>query len=179
MRSPFMPNLYLVNHTRRFMAVCISKNACSTLKWLTLQDDYPEAICRMVPRPGHGLHDFFGYRANGQSLVPVGPKGSAKFSGYLRFAVWRDPVERALSTYRNLVLNPANPRRYFQHKGLINCSLEQFVDFVEEELRKDDPLQMDEHIRPQACYCRWETGASEATRADINVAVPLAVWISS
>ncbi len=112
----FFPNLYLVNHKRKFQAVCISKNAWPSLKRLVLLDDYPEQAEAVTTF--NSLHDFFRCRDNERSLVAVGSTrdettvrrtssssrsadGREGCLSYLRFAVFRDPVERAVSLYRN------------------------------------------------------------------------------
>jgi len=67
-------------------------------------------------------------------------------------AVYRDPVERAISLYNHHVWSPENRRDYFKAMDLFNCSPDRYVDFIASELGKSDPLNMDEHIRPQSYY---------------------------
>lgn len=84
--SRFFPNLYLVNHTRRFKAVCVSKNACTTLKWITLLDDYPQLAKSLADKHTDHIHDAFGYRANGSNLIEL---SDLRWPDYMRFAVYR------------------------------------------------------------------------------------------
>lgn len=82
----------------------------------------------------------------------------------LKFAVWRDPIERLVSAYKWFILAGEN-RVYFKWVNLYqNCSFDRFIDFAAFELGKSDPENQDEHIRRQSDYYRAE---------DVDVIVPL------
>lgn len=82
----------------------------------------------------------------------------------LKFAVWRDPIERLVSNYKYFCLEGVY-RRYFELVGLYkDTSFERFMEFVRFELGKSDPLFQDEHIRKQSDYYNKE---------DVDYIVPL------
>ena len=70
----------------------------------------------------------------------------------IKFAVWRDPVERLVSCYKFFCLEREN-RVYFRYLSLYeDNSFERFMEFVRFELKKSNPLYQDEHIRKQSDY---------------------------
>jgi hypothetical protein len=136
------------------MFVVIAKNASTTLKRLVYEVDYPD---RGPIKDTEGIHEFFGYSKCGKSRVPLVDGSKYHASGYLRFAVYRDPVERFLSVYYDKVspLREKNKpvRKYFALSNVIGVSIDTFIDFTEKELAKEDPMDQDEHLRCQsACY---------------------------
>ncbi len=143
----FMPIAYLVNRHRKFKAVCISKNACTSLKQLVIRDDFPDQSKKVGNV--RQIHDFMGYSPNGKTLLSL---ESPDLSDYLRFAVYRDPIERAMSFYQDKFISPEITQNYLSHLGIIGCDLDTFIAFLEFELGKADPNCMDEHARPQALY---------------------------
>lgn len=69
-----------------------------------------------------------------------------------KFAVWRDPVDRIVSTY-SLFCIEREYRPYFYFLGLLNnASFDEFMNFLEYEWSKKSPLWQDEHIRRQVDY---------------------------
>jgi hypothetical protein len=72
---------------------------------------------------------------------------------YLRFAVYRDPVERFMSTFHNKVLNPLQPHIFYTTHNLVGISLDAFIEKASKILSIPDPLMIDEHLRRQSdCY---------------------------
>lgn len=70
----------------------------------------------------------------------------------IKFAVWRDPVERLVSCYKFFCLEKEN-RYYFRYLDLYgDNSFDRFMEFVRFELGKTNPLYQDEHIRRQSDY---------------------------
>ena len=82
----------------------------------------------------------------------------------LKFAVWRDPVQRLLSVYVWFIVEK-NRNRYFQWLDLYaDNDFDRFLEFVSFELGKSAPENQDEHIRHQCDY--YEGG-------QVDVIVPL------
>ncbi|MGN6439869.1 MAG: sulfotransferase family 2 domain-containing protein [Agriterribacter sp.] len=72
--------------------------------------------------------------------------------GLIVFSVWRDPLERFLSTYKLFILE----RRYFEYYAYMGfysrkVSIDDFINYAEFELSKPPQFQ-DEHIRQQVDY---------------------------
>ena len=151
-----MGNFWLLNRRRRWAAVCISKCGCSTLKYHALADD---AGLDPATLSHNELHDRVGYAAN-HFLAPITADPP---DGYVRFAVWRDPVDRFLSVMRNFGAG-GHARRNFA--GLADLDTAAWIDFTLAELRKPT-LRQDEHLRRQADYFdRAARRASGALVAD-------------
>ncbi len=126
-RLGFYKNFYQVNDRRRYRAVCIAKNGSSSLKEVLFRDLYPDR-----PLPAGGLHGFFA-AGEGEPLRRVPSPNPA---GYVQFAVWRDPVERLMSLYREKIGRPRTPLPYYRKLGLIGAPWDDFLNFVEAELAK-------------------------------------------
>ena len=70
----------------------------------------------------------------------------------MKFAVWRDPVERFISSYKYFCLE-RNFFNYYRSIGLYDDnSLENFLKYVEFELTKSNPLFIDVHVRRKVDY---------------------------
>jgi hypothetical protein len=143
-------NFYLVNPVEGWAALCISKNACTSLKAAVLT-----SLGREVPATQEGLHDRIGYQAS-ELLRPAadGPP-----PGMHSFAVWRDPVDRWYSAIaylrradellpRRRILGRVNSLR-------IRVSLDQALAVTRRQLGID-PLVCDEHLRRQCDYGDFE-----------------------
>lgn len=147
--SPFMQNYFCIIEKYRVAFVVISKNAVTTLKNIAIY-----AKLGVVPDDETITHAYIGYTPANGFLVPVSEMSAyeVKHGRCLKFAVWRDPVERLVSTYRWFVLQKAK-RYYFLYLGLYqDTSFERFMQFVKFELEKSNPLYQDEHIRKQSSY---------------------------
>lgn len=134
-----MGNHYLLNRPAGWAAVCISKNACTSLKKAVLEDEGIHLL-------GKGaIHDAIGYSAESPYLRPV---ASGKPPDLFSFAVWRDPIERFASTYRHFALD-GHPGRLTR----LPADPDAWIDAAEKELAKP-VLEQDEHLRRQSDYYR-------------------------
>lgn len=159
--SPFMQNYFCIIEKYRTAFVVIAKNAVTTLKNIAIY-----AKLGIIPDDETVTHDYIGYTPANGFLIPISEMSAyeAKYGKFLKFAVWRDPVDRLVSAYRWFVLQKAK-RYYFLYLGLYqDFSFERFMQFVEFELQKLDPLYQDEHIRRQSDYYSPE---------DVDYVVPI------
>ncbi len=132
-----MGNHYLLNQAQGWAAVCISKNACTSLKKAILATKKIELSSKLE------IHRAIGFDEDSEHLLPV---SKGKPDGLLTFAVWRDPVDRFLSAFRHFSLdrNEGRLRDWPQ-------TLEGWIACAESELEKPI-LEQDEHIRRQSDY---------------------------
>jgi hypothetical protein len=146
-----MPNLFFMCHKKKFMFVSVSKNACTTLKALIYEIEMEKKIAKSDLET---IHRYWGFREDGRHLISLENKQDLnKYQDYLRFCVFRDPVERFLSTYRSLVMDKCARHPFYEGHKIKGMALDGFLDFAEKVLRLDNPLEMDEHLRPQRnCY---------------------------
>lgn len=145
-----MGNYFFLSHRKKFMFMCISKNACTTLKYTLYEAEFGAAYQEDDTCP---IHWYWGFEPRKDTLVDRRDTESlGRHSGYRRFAVYRDPVERFMSMYHNKVLSPPRPHYFFETFGLQGMALDPFLDAVEEILGIANPLHIDEHIRPQSRY---------------------------
>ena len=147
------------------MFLSVSKNACTSLKLMLHRIEFGgDFVPGTAP---DGIHRFLGFSertGKGTKIDRGNKKRLRRYSDYLRFAVYRDPVDRFLSLYHNKVLWPPAPHHYYTGLRLEGLALDPFLDVVEEVLQIPDPLHIDEHIRPQKrCY----------TREDVEYIVPI------
>jgi hypothetical protein len=161
-----MGNLFFVSHKKKFMFLSVSKNACSSLKSILYRVEYGHEF---VPgRSGNrGVHHFWNYspyRGRGTKIDRGNKSMLSRYPDYLRFVVYRDPVDRFMSLYHNKVLWPPHPHFYYTEMRLEGLALDPFLDVVEEALQIRNPLYIDEHMRPQARCC---------TREDVDYIVPI------
>jgi glycosyltransferase involved in cell wall biosynthesis len=149
-RKKAMPNLFFLCHKHRFMYLAISKNASTSMKFLMWQEEHGG---KSIEEPS-GIHRYWGFHQSpGRAIDRRDREGLAGYSNYLKFAVYRDPVSRFLSAYHNRVLftNFAHP--FYSGKRLSGMGLDQFIRVTESILKIENPLHIDEHLRPQAwCY---------------------------
>lgn len=145
-------NFFLVDPAGAWAAVCVSKNACTSMKARVLK-----SAGRNLDQLSHdSIHDEIGYEENSPFLLPVGgvdpPPG-------LRFAVWRDPVRRCASVFHHF----RGDERLTRHPGAHVATFDEWLDWIEVELEKP-VLEQDEHVRGQCDYYRKE---------DVEVLVPI------
>lgn len=148
--SPFMANYFCIMEKYQAAFIAISKNAVTYLKNIVIYSKE-----NMIPKTEEKTHEYIGFTPHNGFLIPVSemPQYERVHGKILKFAVWRDPVQRLLSTYKWFILEK-HPRFYFNiwldfHQ---DCSFERFVEFVKFELGKKRILAQDEHIRKQSDY---------------------------
>ncbi|PPL03151.1 Sulfotransferase family protein [Parapedobacter indicus] len=146
-----MGNFFCIIPNTGVAFVAISKNAVTFLKKVAYYNGSREKVWE---KGFTSVHDLIGYSDGSPYLVPVDKmqEFENKHGVYTKFAVWRDPIERIVSTYKLFCLD-GEFRRYFHFLGLVGgTSFDRFVDFLEFEWEKKDPLWQDEHIRRQVDY---------------------------
>jgi glycosyltransferase involved in cell wall biosynthesis len=165
-QPPVDPGGFIVCHDKKFMFVAIPRNAVTNLKHIVLQHDYGLDVSS-----NHEVaHDIIGYCLDGYTRIPMKDAKKTCYRDYLKFAVYRDPVDRFLSLYANRVA-----------KG--HSSLERFRRFAEKELRKPSLLQ-DEDIRPQGLYYQPEDVDCVVALEDLDsflrskLNVPAETWLN-
>lgn len=106
--SPFMQNYFCIIEKYRAAFVVIAKNAVTTLKNIAIY-----AKLGIIPDDETVTHDYIGYTPANGFLIPVSEMSAyeAKYGKFLKFAVWRDPVDRLVSAYRWFILQKV--KRYF------------------------------------------------------------------
>ncbi len=134
-----MGNYYLLNARRGWACVCVSKNACTSLKKAALVDAGIAADDKAA------IHDGIGYCDLSPFLRPV---SSGKPPGYASFAVWRDPVERFLSTYVHFAIDRSYQRNF---ATVADLDLDGWIAYTESML-SGLPMDHDEHLRRQSDY---------------------------
>lgn len=158
--SPFLANYFCLMESYHMAFVVISKNASSHLKNI-----FASSLYGFYPNQG-GAHSLVGYDDASPYLYPVSKmqEKEKEFGKMIKFAVWRDPVERLVSCYKLFCLEKAN-RFYFRYLALFeDNSFDRFMEFVRFELGKSNPIYQDEHIRRQSDYYRPE---------DVDYIVPI------
>ena len=132
------------------MFLSISKNACSSLKSLIYRIDYGEDF---VMKNNSGIHEFWGFQAKKDRIIDVRDKKElANYPDYIKFVVYRDPVDRFVSVYHNKVIDSPKPHVFYVTHKLEGLSFEAFLDKSKDILDVKDPLHIDEHMRPQSNY---------------------------
>ena len=147
-RSPFLDNYFCLIEEYNLAFVSIAKNAVTHLKNIVVSSKYG-----FYP-DGEEVHDFIGYNDISPYLCPVSKmkERESKSGKLIKFAVWRDPVERLVSCYKHFCLERAS-HYYFSLLGVYeNNSFDYFMSVVRLELSKKDPLYQDEHLRRQSDY---------------------------
>lgn len=148
--SYFMGNHFCLIRRYKLAFVAIAKNAVTYLKNLAVYTN-----TGVLPA-GMDSHRIVGYKEPSPYLCPLSRMKQLEnqAGAFTKFAVWRDPVERLVSCYKLFCLEK-EPRLYFHYLNLNRDSgFDRFMQFVEFELGKKDPVFQDEHIRRQCDYYR-------------------------
>lgn len=146
-RKKAMPNLFFLCHRHRLMFMAVSKNASSSLKQVMYREEHG---CKESQKK---IHELWGWQPSAQRAIDIADtKGLSAYREYVRFVVYRDPVDRFLSTYHNKVLYSEIRHPTYAGKRLEGMGLEQFINVTEAVLKIDNPLHIDEHIRRQSDY---------------------------
>lgn len=147
--SPFFQNYFCLIEKHKVAFVCISKNASTYLKNIAI---YTKEGDKELSE--NAIQTRVGYSPQNGYLVPISKMSDyeEKYGNLLKFAVWRDPVERLISSYK-WFMQEGNWRVYFNWLSLYeDNSFDRFLEFVEFELGKSNPMMQDEHIRKQSDY---------------------------
>jgi len=149
--SKFMDNCFCLLPGFQAAFVVIPKNGITFLKKLAIYFRTDE----IIDNTDDEVHKIVGYHSS--YLVPVSqmPQYEKENGSMLKFAVWRDPVERFVSCYKYFYLE-RNYHTYFHFLDLYQNSFEYYMKFVELELSKNNPVYQDEHLRRQSDFYRRE-----------------------
>lgn len=149
-REDAAPNMLFVCHKHRLMFVGISKNASTSLKHIMYREEFGES----AEKPTLMIHRLWGWKAMpGRAIDLADETIPDRYSDYVKFAVYRDPVKRFLSAYHNRVLFADAYHPFYTGKKLEGMGLEQFINVAEAVLSIENPLHIDEHLRQQSdCY---------------------------
>ena len=149
-RKKAMPNLFFLCHKHRFMYLGISKNASTSMKYCMWREESGDD----APDNPDASHRYWGWTPVKDRSIDRGNRAElARYGDYLKFTVYRDPVSRFLSAYHNRVLFSRTDHPFYTAKRLEGMGLEQFIRVAESVLKIDNPLHIDEHLRPQAwCF---------------------------
>lgn len=148
--TKFMINYFCLIEKYNMAFVLISKNGVTHLKNVAIY-----TRTGVVPKDADEAHTLVGYSGEAGYLRTLDEIRQIERQGHplLKFAVWRDPVERLVSCYKHFCLE-GEYREYFCFLNLYqDNSFDRFMEFVRFELGKGDPFYQDEHIRRQSdCY---------------------------
>ncbi|WP_418543246.1 sulfotransferase family 2 domain-containing protein [Parabacteroides goldsteinii] len=147
-KSFFFGNYFCLLDRYKIAFVAISKNGVTHLKNLVVysQTGY-------YPTGEDEAHALIGYTSNRTLCTVAEMRGlEVAYGKYLKFAVWRDPVERLISCYKYFCLERRDNVYYRALALYEDCSFDRFMEYVRFELSKKDPLYQDEHIRRQSDY---------------------------
>ena len=97
--SPFMGNYFCEIAHYNMAFVAIAKNAVTYLKSLAIY-----AKTGTVVSDKEEIHEVVGYSSMNGYLYPVKQLDGEWGNGIMKFAVWRDPVERLVSCYKKFCL---------------------------------------------------------------------------
>jgi len=146
-RKKAMPNLFFTCHKHKAMFLAIAKNASSSLKLIFYREEFGDAATQAQ----QNIHKAWGWSARpGRLIERDDTKSLGAHPGYVRFAVYRDPVSRFVSTFHNRVLYSSIEHPFYVGKKLEGMGFDQFINVTESILKIRNPLHVDEHIRPQA-----------------------------
>lgn len=133
--------------SKKFAFVSIPKNASSYLASLTIENDwgYPRELSQKM------IHRLTGFNTDGKLRIKASEMKNLDDS-FLKFAVYRDPVERALSFYKEKIYN----RGSSQYMAIIDAidhpgtSFDKFIQYLKDNSKNFSTEHTDPHIIPQA-----------------------------
>lgn len=145
----FFGNYFCLIPNTNLAFVVIAKNGVTFLKKVAHYNDTGRWVEDFIES-----HDVIGYTEESPYLIPVEKMSEfeEKNGKRIKFAIWRDPLERVVSTYKLFCLEKQF-RTYFHFIGLYHDnSFENFMRFMEFEWTKKYGEIQDEHIRSQIDY---------------------------
>lgn len=158
--SPFMGNFFCLIPNTNLAFVAIAKNGVTFLKKVAVFNAMKKWTDRYTANTTVGYHEDSTYLISVKEMSDY-EKQNGKL---IKFAVWRNPIERIISTYKLFCLEKEY-RTYFHYLGLYeDNSFDRFMKFLEFEWHKKDLIKQDEHIRRQVDYYQPE---------DVDYIVPI------
>jgi len=145
----FFGNYFCLIPNTNLAFVVISKNAVTFLKKVAYYNSTGKWEENFLQ-----AHHLIGYTEKSSFLIPIAkmPEYEKENGKRVKFAIWRDPMERVLSTYKLFCLEKEF-RTYFHFTGLFHDnSFDFFMKFMEFEWSKKYGETQDEHIRRQIDY---------------------------
>lgn len=134
--------MFYACHSKAFLFLPIAKCGSTSVKRLIVDLD---DISGNRERP----HDLLGFSPRvGRVICPDDFAQLSLYSSYRRFSVYRDPVERVLSCFRDKIMGGNEPHLFFEQSGLINISLSRFLEKLPNILGVRPKSWIDEHLRP-------------------------------
>lgn len=121
----------VVCNSKKFMFVCVFKNASSSLRKLAYKND------RVSWKTGEV-----------QKKISLKESKSREYKDYIKFAVYRDPVKRFLSLYKNKILGQDKEfEEKYKKNNIKSNELKTFIRFAKKEL--NNKMVCDPHLLPQ------------------------------
>ncbi|WP_313187755.1 sulfotransferase family 2 domain-containing protein [Sphingobacterium siyangense] len=153
LESPFWQNYFCLIPNSNVAFLSISKNASSFLKTTAIFNATQKWVQDADIPDVHNLIGFDPEKSPYLFKYEDLSQKKKENPELITFAVWRDPVDRFISTYKLFFLE-REFRNYFNWMGFYNrsVSFKEFLKFAEFELSKPDPAFQDEHIRRQTAY---------------------------
>ncbi len=137
---------------KRLIYIPIPKNACTTIKQALHQVEFGRVFAteRSINDPYVDVHDYYKKRRD----AFTGIKKLDEKSGFTRFAIIRDPVERLISCYRNRVLDLGDLKSDADSLKRMNLpanpDLETFV--LNLKRYRQVSKSIEHHSRPQSLF---------------------------
>lgn len=152
LQTPFLGNLFITNHKRGHKFLSVAKVGSTTIKTVTAHDD---GLLDGSIKNSQEIHSLFGYKENGSSMLAI---DSPRYPHYIRAAVYRDPVERVTSWYKDKVLLNGNDKGFNSYCLRLDIIGEtdysRIIEFLRFEVTKPHDDWIDEHLRPIARYIK-------------------------
>jgi len=145
--TPYLGNFFCEIDNYNLAFVAISKNAITYLQSIAIY-----AKTGYIMHSEDRTHDWFGGCPQSGFLSPYDAYKQTRGKEVIKFAVWRDPVERLVSCYKYFCLEKWY-RHYFHFLDLYRePTFDHFMMFVRFELDKKCIILQDEHIRKQSDF---------------------------
>ena len=137
--------ILILNRQRKWAAVEVPRCGCTTLKIQAAGDAFPEMD---FSADEDEVHWWLGWNPAEHPEMLANRGGAPR--GFVRFAVWRDPVERCLSTWRRFCWMDYEYQPFID-AGLRECEIEKYVAWLTREFQThgDD---VDAHTRRQVAF---------------------------
>lgn len=139
----------VVCYGKKFAFVGIEKNASSYLFALVIKYDWGlevEVVKSIV-------HILLGFQKDGEVRIANSQMKDLS-DDFLRFAVYRDPVERVLSFYKNKIINNQEEKfmRMIERVPVEGTMEDKFVQFLKNNAKNYTVEYTDPHILPQKYF---------------------------